>query len=382
MNRPFPRRSAFTLIELLVVIAIIAILIGLLLPAVQKVREAAARIQSTNNLKQIGTALHDFEATRGRLPPLMGGFASGAAARRNFPAWPVNGPTHLWLLPHIEQDALYKSSTATSGPYVGVVAPNNVNDPTGQPYSKTGIKTFVSPADASVSDLKITGSGAFAGHGAASYGVNAQVFGTPANRNGTFIVNITPKVDRPMFDRGLSIIGITDGSSNTVVFTEKYGTCGNGGTMWGIGSVGPFVVQEGSNGTIWAQNTVSWGAPFLPFIAYGVAGDATMNQEYSMIPQQPGGAPLAGYGPTQSANNANAATSRALPLRAPRPHTTQYNYSTNVGCDYGRPSSPHSGGILTLLGDGSVRSTNYSVAPTTWWMALSPDDGQPLPSDW
>ena len=99
MSFPFQRRKAFTLIELLVVIAIIAVLVGLLVPAVQKVRSAAARMQSCNNAKQIALAVHNYHDTNSKVPPLAdrvkgttGNFAS----------------LHYFILPFIEQDAIYK----------------------------------------------------------------------------------------------------------------------------------------------------------------------------------------------------------------------------------------------------------------------------------
>jgi hypothetical protein len=202
------------------VIAIIAILIGLLLPAVQKVREAAARTACSNNLKQITLAMHNFESGYQRIPPLLGGWGS-----TKFPlTW---GPPFVFLLPYIEQEPLYKdmlnvgNSNQTYAWWAGV---NNDN-----PYSKP-IKTLTCPADSSV----VGGMNQRTGWGATSYSANAQLFAmtdsTGAQTN---------------WDRATNIANIRDGSSNTIAFVEKIGDCNppsttasgtgpNGGSLWGV----------------------------------------------------------------------------------------------------------------------------------------------------
>src|SRR5262249_24470468 len=114
------RRSAFTLIELLVVIAIIAVLIGLLLPAVQKVREASARPSCQNKMKQLGVALHNYQTANGFYPPGGRGYGwcqnpAGPTYQSDSKIYNLNGL--LLLLPHLEQDNLYRmydSNAATS----------------------------------------------------------------------------------------------------------------------------------------------------------------------------------------------------------------------------------------------------------------------------
>jgi prepilin-type N-terminal cleavage/methylation domain-containing protein/prepilin-type processing-associated H-X9-DG protein len=143
------RRSAFTLIELLVVIAIIAVLIGLLLPAVQKVREAAARSQCQNNLKQIGIAMHGYHDAAGYLPPWAFDFNPAPAGNR------LGGQTqgwapHILILPNIEQGNLYSAANPT----LSVIDPRNwppnwaipLGTPPGDGAAGAVVKTFICPS--------------------------------------------------------------------------------------------------------------------------------------------------------------------------------------------------------------------------------------------
>src|SRR5262245_18405044 len=134
------RRSAFTLIELLVVIAIIAILIGLLLPAVQTIREAAARLQCSNNLKQSGLAIHNYHETYGFLPPARADAAPGfPVVEFNVPAPATGTIAHgpaIFLLPIIEQDNLYKQYRFDL----------DWRHATNRPVVRTTVKTFVCPS--------------------------------------------------------------------------------------------------------------------------------------------------------------------------------------------------------------------------------------------
>ncbi|HMF14528.1 MAG TPA: DUF1559 domain-containing protein, partial [Gemmataceae bacterium] len=210
------RRAAFTLIELLVVIAIIAILIGLLLPAIQKVREAAARSQYSNNLKQLSLASHNAHDTYNALPP-----ANGYYAGMKFSYTDSSGTVHIsnapptvWLLPFIEQQNLFNQIVAkgTTGPWKS---------------SSTPIKTYWCPSDSTIatgaSALSIT-QGSLA-----SYGANGQVFGITPTKI-TAASGSTPAYPTcgPSYTwTGAARIpaSIPDGVSNTIFWTEKLAYC-------------------------------------------------------------------------------------------------------------------------------------------------------------
>jgi prepilin-type N-terminal cleavage/methylation domain-containing protein len=292
---PHPaQRRAFTLIELLVVIAIIAILIGLLLPAVQKVRAAAARASSTNNLKQLGLAAHNYNDAHGDcLPnpaePINPSFPANAANPWNQATGPL-----FQLLPYLEQPGLYASirSINSQATYDAIM-------PTPQGRAAI-VKAFISPADPSndANQVFVTGSPTPINNGlwgTASYAYNPLVF----RSTGTGVGRSFP-----------------DGTSNTLMFSEKYQVCGSGP---GFGTIqnywfGSYVGN--SNAYYWAP--VLAGTDLLTPTGQFAGGDFL---------------------------------------------TTNFAVSVQQ-CNPAVPSGPHAGGILIGLSDGGVRFLTTAGATT------------------
>jgi prepilin-type N-terminal cleavage/methylation domain-containing protein len=230
------RRVAFTLIELLVVIAIIAILIGLLLPAVQKVREAAARTQSTNNLKQMGLAIHGYHDVNNYLPPAFVDWDSDYN-----PIWYKRaGSTHYFILPYIEQDNLAKKGP----PYYFW-----------QVYQNNPIKIFINPGDASCPSNGLFTDPGYGAYGITSYGANYQSLGY-------FLNDGTNQVMR--------LASVTDGLSSTIFMAEKDAVCESASYMNNHYGDPRYY-------NIWAYGRTAW-PEWNPVFAYQVTGPASKFQ--------------------------------------------------------------------------------------------------------
>jgi len=267
------------LIELLVVIAIIAILIGLLLPAVQKVREAAARAKCQNNLKQWSLAAHSANDAMGRLPPQLGSYGGAHASL-------------FWhLLPFVEQKALWE------------VVPFNTTRNEKCPVPYTTIETVTTllpvvrcPSDPSMPTLKPR-----MGWEAGTYAGNFQVFGTPNTSPSVscaiqgYELNGTPKIPTTF----------SDGTSNTILFAEKLGYCGDV-----AGTIGNFNTGGVPGGNAWSRWDCvdNWDATFAMW-STGAASIFQVNPKWDQ-----------------------------------------------ASCDYRRASTPHIGGMTTSFADGSGAS--------------------------
>jgi len=334
------RSRAFTLIELLVVMAIIAILIGLLLPAVQKVREAAARSQSQNNLKQVSLGLRNFESAYEITPPMFGQVRGSG----------VSGSIFYHMLPFLEQSALHDlgPDAARSRPLkvlqhpadrtmVGdgvfdlpVAAPRwDASSGTANPY----------PAWANQSNTK---------WGLSSYSANWQVFG----------------------DQGARLSKMQDGLSNTILFNEKYAVAqrpvGNpmfGATLWGYG-VDPRTIPN----------------DFTPALAPGqYPGDAQWANGLN-----PASLYVNGYWPRTAFVNKGGTVPTSWTGTAPwmcrcmlRPEFAPP--VDNVHCLKSQSISP--AGIHAAFADGSVRFISSNVSDPGWSAGETPANGETITQD-
>lgn len=244
-NALFSPRRGLTLVELLVVVSIAGSLLGLLLPAVQRARQAAARTQCQNQLKQIGLALHSCaEPQDGLMPPAIGYYPPGTSK--------AFGTAWLHLLPYLEQEVLYRTATGPDG----TIAAQNNN------VFRQLVKAYQCPLDPSLGAGSLTDLSGKA-WGASTYAVNTQVFCTVQATTGAY----QNAAGQPWLS-----FSFPDGTSCTILVGEKYAVCNNlgwpeGGSAWAY-----WLTSEANTQPDHAGFGISW-------MAYSVGPGSKFQQQ-------------------------------------------------------------------------------------------------------
>jgi prepilin-type N-terminal cleavage/methylation domain-containing protein/prepilin-type processing-associated H-X9-DG protein len=359
-------RSAFTLIELLVVIAIIAILIGLLLPAVQKVREAAARTQCANNLKQIGLALHAYHDARKKLPPASQVPWYTAAYGDQDPYLQLQvpfGPNWaVLLLPYIEQAPLYAQANVSSYPgstlTIGTTSTYASVNNSWRVVGSAEVPTYLCPSDANnnqhYADAASNPADPSVGWARGNYGVTAsfQDYDHMAWGRTLQTTVLTVKIlASPMMagNYGARFSEVADGLSNTIMVAELRAgkTALDPRGVWALGLPSSSIVNAGRDATNPTPNNR--------------LGDADSSGNYHF------------------GDELEYCTSKyANPTQGSVDGMGCYG---NTLMTSGQSRSLHVGGVNICMGDGSVRFLQNSISQVTWCNLISKADGNVIGSD-